>query len=150
MLCGKVCLCVMFMLHAPFKSSVEWARSWPFGTLIGAFCLTFRARSDAPISVANGRDRVASRPSMYGQSYSVVAFLAYYTRSPVLIAIVAIRHCHYAFLHFCIFLLICWSIRCCTKRLHRGRAHIDCEGLGTFRGAANVCTCAAAFMYTKS
>ena len=31
-------------------------RSWPFDTLIGAFCPTFRALSDAPISVANGHD----------------------------------------------------------------------------------------------
>ena len=32
------------------------ARSWPFDTLIGAICPTCRALSDAPISVANGRD----------------------------------------------------------------------------------------------
>ena len=31
-------------------------RSWPLDTLIGAFCPTFRALSDAPISVANGHD----------------------------------------------------------------------------------------------
>ena len=32
------------------------ARSWPFDTLVGAICLTFRALSDAPISVADGHD----------------------------------------------------------------------------------------------
>ena len=31
-------------------------RPWPFDTLRGAFCTTFRALSDAPISVANGHD----------------------------------------------------------------------------------------------
>ena len=31
-------------------------RSWPFDTLIGAFCAIFCALSDAPISVANGHD----------------------------------------------------------------------------------------------
>ena len=30
--------------------------SWPFDTLIGAFCAALRALSDAPISVANGLD----------------------------------------------------------------------------------------------
>ena len=46
--------------HALFKSSVvegsDASLSWPFDTLIGAFCLTFRALSDAPTSVANGHD----------------------------------------------------------------------------------------------
>ena len=46
--------------NALCKSSVvegsDASLSWPFDTLIGAFCLTFRALSDAPISVANGRD----------------------------------------------------------------------------------------------
>ena len=32
------------------------ARSRPFDTLIGAFCATFHALSDAPINVANGHD----------------------------------------------------------------------------------------------
>ena len=46
--------------HALFKSSVvegsDASLSWPFDTLIGALCVTFRAPSGAPISVANGRD----------------------------------------------------------------------------------------------
>ena len=43
-----------------WESSVEGSdasRSWPFDTLmIGAFCTTFRALSDAPISIASGHD----------------------------------------------------------------------------------------------
>ena len=53
MLCGKVCLRVVFIHVSKLCRRV---RSWPFDTLIGAFCLTFRALSGAPISVANGRD----------------------------------------------------------------------------------------------
>ena len=39
-----------------FQEARRRVRSWPFDTLIGAFCTTFRALSDAPISVANGHD----------------------------------------------------------------------------------------------
>ena len=51
--------CALSGLHT-FCSKVgelgRRVRSWPFDTLIGAFCPTFRALSDAPISVANGHD----------------------------------------------------------------------------------------------
>ena len=57
----ELCLpnCALSGLHTFCSKAGELGRrvrSWPFDTLIGAFCPTFRALSDAPISVANGHD----------------------------------------------------------------------------------------------
>ena len=51
-------LCDFRAAHFLLKSgrARRRVRSSPFDTLIGAFCPTFRALSDAPISVANGHD----------------------------------------------------------------------------------------------
>ena len=51
-------LCNFRAAHFLLKSgrASRRVRSSPFDTLIGAICLTFRALSDAPISVANGHD----------------------------------------------------------------------------------------------
>ena len=67
-----------------FEEARRRVRSWPFDTLIGAFCPTFRALSDAPISVANGRDLGPLRASQKVHTKNVhAAVLATIGEPPV-------------------------------------------------------------------